>query len=162
MNITWENWTVDYLQLSTVKNFNLELNPVTDLSWQDGVMESLKEGPPEFKFSVLSRSAESPLNTYVSIKIIKKCEIDRSFSSWGLVVNADQFYTQCWLFLIDFLQTSQVPGVEVFLCAKSGSIRRFPDCTRITFFFLENYIVSLKTPLVRLSTMIFKLTLRKT
>lgn len=79
-----------------------------------------------------------------------------------LVVNADQFYTQCWLFLIDFLQTSQVPGVEVYLCAKSGSIRRFPDCTRITFFFLENYIVSLKTPLVRLSTMIFKLTLRKT
>lgn len=58
-----------------------------------------------------------------------------------LVVNADQFYTQCWLFLIDFLQTSQVPGVEVFLCAKSGSIRRFPDCTRITFLFRKLHCV---------------------
>ena len=45
-----------------MKNFNLELNPVTDLSWQDGVIEDFKERPPEFKFSALSRSAESPLD----------------------------------------------------------------------------------------------------
>lgn len=110
-----------------MKNLNLELNPVTDLSWQDGVMEGLKEGPPEFKFSALSRSGESHLKICLAQNNKKK------------VWNRQQFfYTECWLFLIDFPQTLQFTGhrVEVFPYAKSGSIRRFPACTRIT-----NYII---------------------
>lgn len=50
--------------------------------------------------------------------------------------SADLFYTESWLSLIDFLQTSQATAtvVEVFLYAKSGSIKdlikRFPACSR--------------------------------